>query len=104
VRQARNEFRDLKDTSKINVSSVIQIEKPATSRWDRFVSGLLDHHTSVQRQCEELSMRAINFIIAASGISTIFIGMVLVSALVTSALHSTFYPRTPPPALTSVQN
>jgi hypothetical protein len=49
-------------------------------------------------------MRALNFIIAASGISTIFVGMVLISALVTSALHATFSPRTPPPALSSVQN
>ena len=47
-------------------------------------------------------MRAINLILAASGLGSIFIAMVLASALITSAVHAHLSSRTIPAGI--VQN
>jgi hypothetical protein len=47
VPRTPNEFRDLKDTSKINVPGVIQIEKFA-HREAASTGEFLDHHTSAR--------------------------------------------------------
>jgi hypothetical protein len=39
-------------------------------------------------QPRKFPMRAVNFVVVASGFATIFIGIALISALVTGAVHS----------------
>jgi hypothetical protein len=41
-------------------------------------------------------MRVVNAFIAASGLTAIFIGMVLISAVITSAVHAQFSTRALP--------
>jgi hypothetical protein len=45
---------------------------------------------------KESVMRAVKFLLAASGFLTYFIGMIGLSALMTGAVHSAFYPRAVP--------
>ena len=41
-------------------------------------------------------MRAVKLLLATSGFVTYFIGVIGLSALMTGAVHSAFYPRTVP--------